>query len=142
MLYKRAPKEEDQSFRMSSEDQPRGIAGGEHTLVHRAGRVLSGGACGLGWNRTRAVGADEHHWKEAPLPESISSVFAGYYHNLAVGASGKLYSWGCGTFTEGGGDGIIPALGQVVTLSDCCCIVITTLLHGYCTLVKLLLQCR
>jgi alpha-tubulin suppressor-like RCC1 family protein len=38
---------------------------------------------------------------------------AGYYHNLAVGAStGKLYSWGCGTFTESDSlDGVIPALG-------------------------------
>jgi len=45
--------------------------------------------------------------------EAVSMVHASYYHNLAVGKyTGALYTWGCGTFVEGGMDGVIPALGQ------------------------------
>jgi hypothetical protein len=34
-----------------------------------------------------------------------------YYHNLGIGAnSGKVWLWGCGTFTDGKLDGVIPAL--------------------------------
>ena len=50
--------------------------------------------------------------KSDPESEPIRLFHAGYYHNLAVGFNtGSLYSWGCGTFTDGGMDGVIPALG-------------------------------
>ena len=44
---------------------------------------------------------------------------AGYYHNLALGAkSGKIFSWGCGTFLDGQNDGCKPALGQGLETLD------------------------
>jgi alpha-tubulin suppressor-like RCC1 family protein len=60
------------------------------------------------------LNSDLFRWRPVPLPnnEPVRLMHASYYHNLAVGAStGKLHSWGCGTFTEGGLDGVIPALG-------------------------------
>jgi alpha-tubulin suppressor-like RCC1 family protein len=90
-------------------------AGGEHTLYRNAdGSLFSAGACGLGWCRLNDLHSDLFRWRPVPLPnnEPVRLMHASYYHNLAVGSStGKLYSWGCGTFTEGGLDGVIPALG-------------------------------
>jgi alpha-tubulin suppressor-like RCC1 family protein len=90
-------------------------AGGEHTLYRNAdGSLFSAGACGLGWCRLQDLNSDLFRWRPVPLPnnEPVRLMHASYYHNLAVGAStGKLYSWGCGTFTEQGLDGVIPALG-------------------------------
>jgi len=90
------------------------IAGGEHTLYKsKDGAVESAGACGLGWCRLLSLNPSLFRFRAVPLPEPASLVHASYYHNLAVGQrSGLLYSWGCGTFTEGGLDGVIPALGQ------------------------------
>mmetsp|Transcript_80132 Transcript_80132/g.159910 ORF Transcript_80132/g.159910 Transcript_80132/m.159910 type:complete len:468 (-) Transcript_80132:130-1533(-) len=89
-------------------------AGGEHSLIKTTkGKVFSAGACGLGWCRTlEDFGASLFGWRAVPLPEPARSILGSYYHNLAIGAStGKLYAWGCGTFTGGGRDGVIPALG-------------------------------
>lgn len=88
-------------------------AGGEHTLYRNAdGSLFSAGACGLGWCRLQDLHSDLFRWRPVGLPEPVRLMHASYYHNLAVGAStGKLYSWGCGTFTEEGLDGVIPALG-------------------------------
>jgi alpha-tubulin suppressor-like RCC1 family protein len=89
------------------------IAGGEHTLYSKDGALASAGACGLGWCRLLSLNPSLFRFRAVPLPEPASLVHASYYHNLAVGkSSGLLYSWGCGTFTEGGLDGVIPALGQ------------------------------
>ena len=90
------------------------IAGGEHTLYKsKDGALASAGACGLGWCRLLSLNPSLFQFRAVPLPEYASLVHASYYHNLAVGrTSGSLYSWGCGTFTEGGLDGVIPALGQ------------------------------
>ena len=50
-------------------------------------------------------------WRRVPFPEAISAIAPLYYHNLAIGAHTKqVYTWGCGTFTDGQNDGIIPAL--------------------------------
>ena len=89
-------------------------AGGEHTLYKsKDGALASTGACGLGWCRLLSLNPSLFRFRAVPLPEHASLVHASYYHNLAVGrTSGSLYSWGCGTFTEGGLDGVIPALGQ------------------------------
>ena len=45
------------------------------------------------------------------------SIYPSYYHNLLISNSGKLYTWGCGTFLDGKNDGCIPALGRP-TLED------------------------
>ena len=109
-------------------------AGGEHTLCWQAatavaagedlrsaagGHLYSAGRCGLGWHRGADDDPDDGQgrrtpsgFQPVPIPEPISHYHAGYYHNLAVGArTGTVYSWGCGTFPEGGMDGAIPALG-------------------------------
>lgn len=91
------------------------VAGGEHTLHHdkKDGSIKSTGACGLGWCRTLPLNQSLFQFRPVSLPEPCSMVHASYYHNLAVGANtGTLYSWGCGTFTDGKLDGAIPALGQ------------------------------
>lgn len=99
-------------------------AGGEHTLYQsdanssngEGSTLYSAGACGLGWCRSHPLNAALFQFRKVPLPEPARLVHASYYHNLAVGAtSGSLYSWGCGTFTDGGMDGVIPALGGSVT---------------------------
>lgn len=92
-------------------------AGGEHTLFYNAKNktLFSAGACGLGWCRHHPVTEALFSLRRVRLgsDEPCRLFYASYYHNLAVGArSGKLYSWGCGTFVEGGLDGVIPALGQ------------------------------
>lgn len=97
-------------------------AGGEHTLIQRNdGRLFSAGACGLGWCRQHPLNDALFSLRQVRLMgeddkqdvEECRLFHASYYHNLAVGAkTGKLYSWGCGTFTDGGLDGVIPALGQ------------------------------
>ena len=89
-------------------------AGGEHSLLRTSdGAVFSAGACGLGWSRLQALHPSLFAWRRVPLPEPASAVVPGYYHNLAIGrATGRLYSWGCGTFPGGGNDGSVPALGQ------------------------------
>ena len=95
-----------------------GSAGGEHSLfLHKDGRLFSAGGCGLGWCRLDELSASLLKWRPVNLPEAVSAVHAGYYHNLAVGASsGKLYTWGCGTFTEPNSlDGVVPALGPHAT---------------------------
>ena len=101
-------------------------AGGEHTLYARhdtaatatigmpsGKRLYSTGACGLGWCRLLPMTPGLFWFQPVPLPEPVRLFFASYYHNLAVGKdTGRLYSWGCGTFTDGDLDGVIPALGQ------------------------------
>ena len=88
-------------------------AGGEHTLARtNSGAILSAGACGLGWCRSLAMVPTLFGWRTVNIPEPITTLHAAYYHNLAIGHSGKLYSWGCGTFVDGNNDGVIPALGQ------------------------------
>ena len=98
------------------------VAVGEHTLkLDREGRVWSVGACGLGFDRTcenadvlRAV----LRRRAAPLRgegegEGEAKIVAGgFYHNLVLDAAGRVHSWGCGVFTSGGFDGVIPALGH------------------------------
>lgn len=91
-------------------------AGGEHTLYEdKRGNLFSAGACGLGWCRLLPLTRSLFDWQKVTLPngnEPVRLFHPSYYHNLAVGAStGKLYAWGCGTFVEGGNDGVIPALG-------------------------------
>lgn len=56
--------------------------------------------------------------KAAFREEKAETIASGYYHNLAVTAGGDLYSWGCGTFPEGQGEGSKPALGQGVNAED------------------------
>lgn len=74
-------------------------AGGEHTLAKTAdGRVFSAGACGLGWCRRLALTQALFGWRGVRLPEPAEAIVGGFYHNLALGSSGALYSWGCGTF--------------------------------------------
>ena len=93
-------------------------AGGEHSLYReKNGRLWSVGGCGLGWCRLHELSASLLSWRPVNLPEAVTMMHAGYYHNLAVGAkSGQLYSWGCGTFTEGNSlDGVVPALGPHAT---------------------------
>lgn len=89
-------------------------AGGEHSLHKtKEGKLKSSGACGLGWCRHESLNPSLFQFRNVPIPEPIRQVHASYYHNLALGKnSGRLYSWGCGTFTEGNLDGVIPALGQ------------------------------
>jgi alpha-tubulin suppressor-like RCC1 family protein len=97
-------------------------AGGEHTLIRQrddnGSSLFVAGACGLGWCRNHPLndalfGLRKVAFSQDGMDEPCSLFHASYYHNLAVGArSGKLYTWGCGTFTEGGLDGVIPALGQ------------------------------
>jgi len=92
-----------------------GIAGGEHTLYKskNGSSLESTGACGLGWCRLESLNPSLFKFRNVTIPEPVSLIHASYYHNLAVGKlSGSLYSWGCGTFVEGGLDGVIPALGQ------------------------------
>ena len=55
--------------------------------------------------------------QQVPLPEPATKLLGSYYHNLAIGVSGTLYAWGCGTFCDGKNDGIIPALGVPTTAS-------------------------
>lgn len=94
------------------------LAGGEHTLYHSEnGEVFSFGACGLGWNRLKTLSS----WPKDN--GSSTGLFAsllapGYYHNLAVSPRGHVYSWGCGTFPEGKGEGSKPALGQGTAAED------------------------
>eukprot|EP00550_Attheya_septentrionalis_P007856 CAMPEP_0198287000 /NCGR_PEP_ID=MMETSP1449-20131203/5953_1 /TAXON_ID=420275 /ORGANISM="Attheya septentrionalis, Strain CCMP2084" /LENGTH=394 /DNA_ID=CAMNT_0043984883 /DNA_START=94 /DNA_END=1278 /DNA_ORIENTATION=- len=90
-----------------------GVAGGEHTLYKtRKGEVFSAGACGLGWCRLDPMCESLFRWRSVQIPEPVKLLYPSYYHNLAVGSNtGKLYTWGCGTFTDGGMDGVIPALG-------------------------------
>ena len=132
------------------------------SLSSPSSKLWSAGACGLGWCRDRPLNSTLYRLREVRITgdsdndnaiaaitaaaaaarnpsyrdTSFSQVYASYYHNLAVGAqSGKLYSWGCGTFTDGEGfgndydggqgstsssssssssslDGVKPALGQ------------------------------
>ncbi|KAG7371989.1 chromosome condensation regulator RCC1 [Nitzschia inconspicua] len=101
-------------------------AGGEHTLIQRGGdgRLFSAGACGLGWCRRHPLNdalfaLRQVQFANAATEETCRLFHASYYHNLAVGANtGKLYTWGCGTFTDGGMDGVIPALGQGHSAED------------------------
>jgi len=88
-----------------------GLAGGEHSLYFdKTGIIHSTGACGLGWCREFPV--QKTHFGFSPVRlEQARLVYASYYHNLAVSARNQLYIWGCGTFTEEGLDGVIPALG-------------------------------
>ena len=98
---------------MPEPSAPRYLAGGEHTLaLTSGGAVYSAGACGLGWTRARDVFPALFRWRAARVPEPATAIAAGYYHSLAIAASGALYAWGCGTFTDGNFDGAIPALGQ------------------------------
>lgn len=97
----------------------RGAAGGEHTICTAAdGQVFSWGACGLGWNRLQAMTGLHRLKSVAALQARI--VRPGYYHNLAIGAGkdAALYSWGCGVFPGGEGDGIAPALGRGLSEKD------------------------
>ena len=96
-------------------------AGGEHSLiVDGSGSVWSAGACGVGWSRALALFPGLFGLRRVPLPEPVSLLSASYYHNLAVGAeSGRLWSWGCGTFTEdAAGEGCKPALGRGLAAAD------------------------
>jgi alpha-tubulin suppressor-like RCC1 family protein len=99
-------------------------AGGEHTLIKRTdGSLFSAGACGLGWCRRHPLNDALFSLRQVQLgnekDETCRLFHASYYHNLAVGAkTGKLYTWGCGTFTDGGMDGVIPALGQGCDAQD------------------------
>ena len=93
-------------------------AGGEHSLVKREGQVWSAGGCGLGWCRLYDLGHELFGWRRVPILEPVVAMHAGYYHNLCLGASGAVFSWGCGTFVDGGLDGVIPALGQGPLASD------------------------
>ena len=98
---------------MPDPSKPQFVAGGEHTLaVARDGACYSSGACGLGWTRLRDVVPALFGWRRAPMDEPVAKACGGYYHSLAVGASGTLYAWGCGVFCDGGNDGVIPALGR------------------------------
>ena len=78
---------------------------------HAAGRRLAccsssstpgsgSGACGLGWTRAADLFPALLGWRAAAVPSDVASIAAGYYHSLAVTASGALYAWGCGTFTD------------------------------------------
>jgi len=89
------------------------IAGGEHSLYlsPKNSKLYSTGACGLGWCRLHPLTTNLFAFRPVLIPEPITHVHASYYHNLAVTSNNHLYSWGCGTFVEGGGDGVIPALG-------------------------------
>tara|TARA_B100000795_G_scaffold242452_1_gene205752 strand:+ start:637 stop:1917 length:1281 start_codon:yes stop_codon:yes gene_type:complete len=89
-------------------------AGGEHTLLHTTnGQILSAGACGLNWCRGKPMLPSLYGWRRVDgFPEFIKTIHASYYHNLAIGNTGTLYSWGCGTFIDGNNDGSIPALGN------------------------------
>ena len=81
--------------------------GGEHTLaLSRDGKCFSAGACGLGWSRLLDVTPDLLGWRGAGIKERCRSVTGGYYHSLALGASGTVYAWGCGVFNEGKNDGV------------------------------------
>ena len=104
---------------MPDPSRPQFVAGGEHTLaVARDGACYSSGACGLGWTRLRDVVPALFGWRRAPMDEPVAKACGGYYHSLAVGASGTLYAWGCGVFCDGGNDGVIPALGRPDTSSE------------------------
>ena len=93
--------------------------GGEHSLfLRKDGAAFSTGACGLGWSRALDLAPSLFTWRRCVLPEPAKSLASGYYHNLAIGASGRVYSWGCGTFLEGYGDGCKPALGQGAACED------------------------
>ena len=97
------------------------VAGGEHTIYRSpTGHLFSAGACGLGWCRNLPTSLSLFGFRRvASISEPVRLFHAGYYHNLAVGASsGKLYSWGCGTFCDGGLDGSIPAFGRGVHAED------------------------
>lgn len=99
---------------MTASTTPIGLAGGEHSLLWYPGatskELFSVGACGLGWCRNLALYRDLFGFRPVPIPQP-TLVYASYYHNLAVDSNNKLYTWGCGTFIEGGMDGVIPALG-------------------------------
>lgn len=98
---------------------PISYAGGEHTLHKTSGgKIRSAGACGLGWCRQLPLDSSLFKFRPVHIPSHVKLVYASYYHNLALVESGKLYSWGCGTFTEGNLDGVIPALGQGRLASD------------------------
>ena len=101
----------------SAPGRARAVAGGEHTLYHaKDGRVYSFGSCGLGWNRLREM--KEGFFRAISAFEKAETIASGYYHNLAVTAGGDLYSWGCGTFPDGQGEGSKPALGQGLDAED------------------------
>ena len=110
-------------------------AGGEHTLFCKqssrdgsSNTLYSAGACGLGWCRRHPINDALFELRKVHLGkknnenaggEPCRLFHASYYHNLAVGAqTGRLYSWGCGTFTDGGMDGVIPDLGQGSNATD------------------------
>lgn len=96
------------------------LAGGEHSLVLTSeGKVYSAGACGLGWCRNMKMLTNLFGWRpvQIPISERVISIYPSYYHNLLISNSGKLYTWGCGTFLDGKNDGCIPALGRP-TLED------------------------
>ena len=107
--------------------------GGEHTLfLTAAGKLLSAGACGLGWrgslpdaqvqatlDRRASPCAVAGYFRrlaggavaEAVALPPIEKAVGGYYHNLAISRSGQLYSWGCGNF-DGENDGQLGLGGR------------------------------
>ena len=94
------------------------VCGGEHSLAVSRGQCFSAGACGLGWSRLKDITPELFVWRRAHTGERIASVTGGYYHSLAIGSSGDVYAWGCGAFTDGNNDGVIPALGQPDSLEE------------------------
>ena len=89
-------------------------AGGEHSLqVDAKGRMHVCGGCGGGYCRLEALMPRHFGWRRVQGIEGVKLFKALYYHNLAVSASGQLYAFGCGTFTDGNGDGALPAMGIV-----------------------------
>ncbi|GMH96306.1 hypothetical protein TrVE_jg3718 [Triparma verrucosa] len=100
-------------------DRPKIIAGGEHSLFLDRTGLYSAGACGLKWNRSSNLTPSLFGWRKVMMDEPVAFMAAGYYHNLALGAkSGKIFSWGCGTFLEGQNDGCKPAMGQGLETLD------------------------
>eukprot|EP00873_Tetraselmis_striata_P043054 jgi/Tetstr1/463318/TSEL_008242.t1 len=95
-------------------------AGGEHTLaLDAAGRLVSWGACGLGYVAGSEGGSSAALTRmfgpklvRFPGGRTFEAVCAGSYHNLALTCDGRLFSWGCGVFNTGCRDGCIPALGH------------------------------
>jgi alpha-tubulin suppressor-like RCC1 family protein len=106
--------------------------------------LWSTGACGLGWCRNYPLSSALYRLRKVEVDDDSDNIdnsiqhtsvdthfshfYASYYHNLGVGATtGRLYTWGCGTFTDNGDqhdgsdadassspslDGVKPALGQ------------------------------
>ena len=109
------------------------VEGDRQSLPSSSSKLWSAGACGLGWCRDHPLNSSLYRLRQVRITSdsdddttvsaaattataaahnpsysysdtSFSQVYASYYHNLAVGAqTGKLYSWGCGTFTDGEG---------------------------------------